>query len=648
MVKMGEFYKKAGILFIVVAFFMGNAAAYEPRNLLQKIGNEDFVKNVLLPKEKWVTYPSYNDRSGWNLFLGDNQNAVIESGEKLLDYQWQVVTATDYLEFSRSGSRAVMEDPYKKNLAVISSLFLAEMAEGKGRFMDQLINGVFAACEMTTWSLSAHLSIQLNNKKFPDHNQHIIDLAAGDVGATFSWIYYLLHTEFDKKDKLIAQRLKYEIKRRILEPYMNVNHFWWMGFELKPSQVVNNWNVWCNSNVLQAFALMEEDKDKLAKAVFKTMRSVDQFINYIKEDGACEEGPSYWQHAAGKLYDYLQILSDITGEKISIFNEPIVKNAGEYISRSYIGKGWVVNFADASAKTGGDAPLIYRFGKAVGSKEMESFAAYLVQNNYDNLRIMNSRDMYRVLQSIAHNKEITTIQPALPLEQYTWYPQTEFCYMKNNSFFFAAKGGFNNESHNHNDVGTFSLYVDSIPFFIDAGVGTYTRQTFSSERYSIWTMQSNFHNLPQVNGLPQSFGAKFKATNVSFNAKQNRFSLNIGDAYAKEAAVKLWQRTYTLADNGLNIEDEFELTTLKEPSKINFLTWAQPVITKPGTVLLTKNHTSVLFSYNPQLFNVVVETIPQDDKRLSNVWGKEIYRLTLMVKQPALKGKYAYSVKKVN
>ena len=27
------------------------------------------------------------------------------------------------------------------------------------------------------------------------------------------------------------------------------------------------------------------------------------------------KGPSYWGHAAGKMYDYLQILYDITGEK---------------------------------------------------------------------------------------------------------------------------------------------------------------------------------------------------------------------------------------------------------------------------------------------------------------------------------------------
>ncbi len=37
----------------------------------------------------------------------------------------------------------------------------------------------------------------------------------------------------------------------------------------------------------------------------------------------------------------------------------------EYMSRSYVGNGWVVNFADASAQGGGDPLLIYRFGKAV-------------------------------------------------------------------------------------------------------------------------------------------------------------------------------------------------------------------------------------------------------------------------------------------
>ena len=49
-----------------------------------------------------------------------------------------------------------------------------------------------------------------------------------------------------------------------------------------------------------------------------------------------------------------------------------------------------------------------------------------------------------------------------------------------------------------------------MPVIIDAGVGTYTRQTFSSERYTIWTMQSNYHNLPMINGFLKSMDASIR------------------------------------------------------------------------------------------------------------------------------------------
>src|SRR5690606_13653819 len=212
--------------------------------------------------------------------------------------------------------------------------------------------------------------------------------------------------------------------------------------------------------------------------------------NSNRLDGACDEGPSYWGHAAGKLYDYLHLLNYATNGQVNIFQEPMIRNMGEYIARSYVGDGWVVNFADASAKGGGDMSLIFRYGQAVDSEEMQQFAAYLFERDHRQLRISAGRDLFRALEALVTYPVLSNTEPALPT---TWYDETEFCYMQTDGgLFFAAKGGHNKESHNHNDVGTFSLYVDAIPFFIDVGVGTYTRQTFSSERYTIWTMQSGY------------------------------------------------------------------------------------------------------------------------------------------------------------
>ncbi|HLP38046.1 heparinase II/III domain-containing protein [Lacibacter sp.] len=636
------------VFILVVLFFHAfTVSAYETRNLLQKKATVDQVKASLVSKTAWIRYPAYVNRNGWDAFTGSLKDELIKEGESYLNYTWKVVTASDYLEYDRSGSRVAMENPFNANNTALSRLVFAELAEGKGRFMNQIINGVWQTCDMSSWVLSAHLGAQKSRRSLPDYREEIIDLTSADMGSFLSWTWYFLHAEFDKINPVISSRLRANIQKRILDPYMQRSDYWWQAFNYKPGVLVNNWNPWCNSNVLTCFLLLEEDETKLSAAVYRTMQSVDHFINYVQSDGACEEGPSYWGHAAGKLYDYLQLLSNASNGKLSIFNEPMIKSMGEYIARSYVGNGWVVNFADASAKGGGDAGVIYRYGKAVSSEEMQAFAAYLVNANKGKVEVNAGRDFFRSIENLASYNELLREKPALPTANYTWYPQTQFCYMKNKEgFFFAGKAGFNNESHNHNDVGTFSLYVNEVPMLIDAGVGTYSRQTFSSERYTIWTMQSNYHNLPMINGNPQQFGAQYKAKDVSFDANKSLFSADISDAYNKEASVKKWVRSYTLLATQLIIDDAFELTELKAANQVNFLTWAKPDLSKAGVVLLEKEGKSVKLEYNAAQFDAAVETIPQTDQRLSKVWGNEIYRLSLTAKKQQLKGRYKFVIAK--
>lgn len=618
--------------------------AYTERNLLQNSVTKEQLKEALVMNGAWVPYPAYSDREGWNSLLNDeDRQTLIKAGEKMLDYKWQVIRATDYLEYERSGERNIMQNPYEANRKAINVLMMAELAEGKGRFIDQLINGVFFSCEMTSWVLSAHLPRQSTKRSMPDWREQIIDLGSGNYGSMLAWVYYFFHDTFDKADPVISLRLRHELQERILDPYMENDREWWMAFYWKPGEIINNWNPWCNSNVLQCYLLLENDRDKLTDAVWRTMQSVDKFINFVKSDGACEEGTSYWGHAAGKMYDYLQILSDGTNGKVSLFNNPMIRRMGEYISRSYVGDGWVVNFADASAKGGGDAPLIYRYGRAVGSEEMMQFAAYLLKGKRPTIPLGN--DAFRTLQCVLLNKELEQTKPAHNVPACTWYPETQFCYLTNNSgWFLATKGGFNNESHNHNDAGTFSLYINNTPMLIDAGVGTYTRQTFSSERYSIWTMQSNYHNLPMINGVPQRFGQEYKATNVVCKEKQRFFSADISTAYPEEAAVNSWIRSYKLENKRLVITDKFSLKETKAANQVNFLVWGDIDISKAGEISIKVGDEHATLEY-PTNFKATLETIELPDTRLSNVWGKQIYRIVLIDTQKKLEGSYKFIIK---
>lgn len=156
-----------------------------------------------------------------------------------------------------------MESPFDSNNYAIVQLLLAELAEGKGRFMDQLINGIFHTCEMTSWALSAHLPRQPSHRSLPAYDYDMIDLTAGDLGNILSWAYYFMHDEFDKIDPEIAKRLYHELDKRIMQPYLKDDSFWWLAADYKEGDMINNWNPWCNSNALMTFMLLENDRQRL-------------------------------------------------------------------------------------------------------------------------------------------------------------------------------------------------------------------------------------------------------------------------------------------------------------------------------------------------------------------------------------------------
>ncbi len=629
------------LIIIVAAWCSLSAMAYTERNLIASRTSREQLKELLVRDRQWVDLPAYTDRAAWDSILGSRKDAYIKRGEKALAHDWPRVKATDYLEYERSGNRKIMENPLDANNSAVADLLMAELAEGKGRFVDQLINGVYAAAEMTSWALSAHTPAVKPGRSLQAHDNHVIDLVAGDMGNLYSWVYYFMQPEFDKINPEISRRLRHEIKSRVLDPFLAYDRWWWDGSRTYNGRMLNNWSPWCLSNVLLTAMLMEEDPDRYADIAWYTILGTDKFLNYIKGDGACEEGPSYWGHAAGKTLDYIDMLNLATGGKIDMSDEKLIRDMGEYIARSYVGEGWVVNFADASARGGGDPWLIYRFGKAVDSDLLKSFASML----YDGGKNPgNGRDIFRTFRSLSIDSELAAWNKPFERPASTWYPETEFCYLSTpQGLFFASKGGFNDESHNHNDAGTFSVWADNYPIIIDAGVGTYTRQTFSSERYSIWTMQSGWHNLPVINGHEQRYGRKFKASDVK--AGKNTFEVNLASAYPEEAGINEWKRSYNVKGREVKVTDRYDLREAAAPNKINFLTWGEIDVTKPGKITVDANGHKAEITYDASRFEAMAQDQELPDTRLSNVWGPKVTRVTLTDRNPSAKGRYSYTVK---
>lgn len=639
-----------------IAFFISLLVhAYEKRDLLQKTFDEGRLKSTLILNQEWVKYPDYNDRAGWNALTGSLKQEIISRGENALSYVWKVIKATDYLQYDRTGDREAMSQPFGSNRSALSDLVLAELAEGQGRFMDQIANGIWYFCETTSWVASAHMYLhtRTDRSSLPGYYENVIDLVAGDVGSFLSWTYYFFKDELNKVHPLISVRLRQTLQDRILDAYMERDYGWHV-FKATPLTKVNNWTPWCNFNAISAFLLLENDPDKLVAAVYRSMVSVDNFINYYHDDGACEEGTSYFSHAVGKMYDYLQILSYAGIQVSAVFKEPVIRKMGEFISKAYIGDGWIVNYCDASPIYNGPIGVFYRYGEAVGSNEMKQFASYLYHQGKNDSYILAGSDMFRTLENLKSHPSIVNTNPSTSAQPYSWYPQTELLYVRDNSgFFFSAKAGTNQQSHNHNDVGSFVLFYNNKPVFIDIGVGTYTGQTFGSGRYSIFTMQSNYHNLPVINGVSQrSLGSdrspdeeKYSAKNVRFDEGKSVFSADISGSYHPDSKAQSWVRSYDLNPGGkLIIEDQFVLTEAVLPNQVNFITHQKPDISKAGKVRIIIEEQIIALTYDPSKFNIAVEELKLTDKKLSNSWGERLYRLSLNSKELVTKGKYKFVV----
>lgn len=664
---------------------VGNlSVTFKPSMLLDKY-RELRNESVFSHDGTWFPYPAYNDRESWAKMLGKHSEYLVSQGEKYLEYKWKNVPATAYLAFERTGERNIMQEPLKKNRIALNTLMLAELAEGKGRFVDQLIDGMWHICHMPSWVLSAHLPRQRSNRSLPDPREQLIDLGSGALGAQVAVAWHFFHETFDKVNPSISYVVEDAVKRQILDPYLDPAEYkanWWLGFDIEKGRLLNNWTPWCNADVILCFLLMEKDPERLELALKQSARSVDKFMAYIKTDGACEEGPAYWGHAAGKLYDYLQIMHDASGGRFSFFDTPMIRDMGEYISRSYVKDGWVVNFADATARLSFTPSLIYNYGNAVGSREMMDFAIYNLADKekgaFRNPVPVIWNDAYRALESLRNIGQMTqqtevlnariasgeTMESCMDslrknVPAFVWYPETEFCYMRHGNWFFAAKGGHNNESHNHNDIGTFSLYVDGLPVFVDAGVGTYTKKTFSAERYTIWSMQSDWHNLPLINGSSQVFGREHRSSDVSVSSRRDggKFSLDISGAYMSAADCRSWKRTFDIKGGKLTITDKYILNNRVMPDVENFLVHGKVFLpgastdsgylVKAGEVIVCDGGVTMRLAY-PASMTPSVEVMNLDDKRLTDVWGDSLRRISFTSAADApVKGSYVFTITQI-
>jgi hypothetical protein len=618
-------------------------------DLLARSYPPQVLSEVVQSADEWRPFPTAGEREAWLRVPSRIRTAHIQEAEKYLDTEWPTPKASVFLDYVRDGNRSRFQSISFRRRAMLAALVLGECMEGRGRFLDDILNGVWTICEETYWGVPAHVGAQKKGSGLPDVTEPTVDLFAAETGMLLAWTHYLVGTELGRISPLAPERIRLEVDRRILSVNLERDDFWWMGFS---GRTVNNWNPWICSNWLAAVLLLEEDPGCRAASLHKILRCLDNFLNPYPRDGGCDEGPGYWNRAGGSLFDCLELLHSASRGRIDVFQRPLIREIGRYIYRAHISNHYFINFADAAARLNAEGPLIFRYGSRIEDPLLQRFGAFLAeQQSVGEGRIQGSFGILgRVLPALFGLHALVSVEPAAPMLRDVWLPELQVMSARSSrgsteGLYVAAKGGHNDESHNHNDVGNFIVYADGYPALIDVGVETYTAKTFSDSRYEIWTMRSEFHNLPTINGVAQQEGREYRAGNVKYEANDRKAELemDLHDAYPEEASVKFWRRTITLnRGRDLILRDRYELDEARFPVSMTLMSSRRPSLSASGTILLANpeqiaDSGPVSIRFDQRTLLADIEEIPIKDSRLRSSWGERIYRIRLTAKEAVLR-----------
>lgn len=546
---------------------------------------------------------------------------AVEEGERLLEERMDDLPLSLYKAFRRTGSREVYETPFFRKRRRLSHLVIAEALERRGRFLDRIEDEIWSILGEPAWVIPAHNTYVRDTPQLlvPDTGHPVLDLFSMETSEILSLSYSILHDSLTPQLKLSIES---EIGRRIIAPYLG-SWFWWMGNDGK--EKLNNWTVWCSQNMLLTILSLPVADDVRAEVVEKASVSIDDWYSQYSDDGCCDEGAQYWHAAPLCYFGCLALLDEASGGALSFMKEDRKLRAmASYIVNVHVAGDRYLNFADCSPCAGWLGAREYLFGQFTGNDELMRMA------------ISDFRDQYSRALSEGHSVELfdndynlwycyleygmsgelleREMPPASPLPSFVRYDSVGLYIYRLGDMVLAVKGGCNDDSHNHNDVGSIILYKGIHPLLADIGVETYTLTTFSKDRYTLRPMQSLYHNVVNFDGTGQEAGAEFRAVDVK--AGSDGVSMELCNAYPA-GTVSSYIRSIRPADSSVEVS---EIVSGAKRPVLSIITMDKPGY-EDGT--LAFDGWRIVLS---GVADVSIEDIEITDKRLRIAWPDKLYR----------------------
>jgi len=540
------------------------------------------IEIILNEENPLPPFPPANDRVAWENVrheLGEATVAeYIASAEIATATDIPILPATLYLEFITNGERLGYENPVSERRTMLSTLTLAECLEYQGRFLEPLLNLVWAICEESSWAYPAH------QYYLTDVEKPYIDLFATMTGRQLAEFDLLLGAEMDE---LVRKRIRYEVNHRLFDPYMTPHRRWWWMYNTNERRT-NNWNAVCNGNIVSAAILLEKNNTRLAEIIARAARSLDDYLDTFDADGGSTEGPGYWSYGYGNYVLMAHLVEQRTNGRLDFLGSELIRKISQFPARTILSHNLFVSFSDCDLHVSLRASLLAFLAKRLDLPELMALANQ--QPHKIGVRTTNEilpwglRDLFWTIPSDT---------PAFTSTKHDWYEEMMWMMARYepdnpNALVLAAKGGHNEEMHNQNDVGNIVVHVNGESVIADIGRGRYTRAYFSPTRYEHFVCQSLGHSTPVPNGQQQGAGLEYAAELLDHRADEtlDLMVTELKAAYPPEADLKSLKRTVILHRDALAgwVELIDDVTFATQAGDL------ESVLTTFGDVLIASDH----------------------------------------------------------
>lgn len=476
------------------------------------------------------------------------ENEVRDISNQLRDEMMPELSRELFDEYEITGNRLRYEEGYFKRREFLSTFGLASVIWHKKEDIEKLEYVIKEICSEECWALSAHVK-RLENPNW----RMTIDLTASETGHTLAHLYTLLKDELSEETK---ECIRKEVFRRILTPFMSAKAPAY-GWE----DATNNWNAVCCGNIGSTAIFLLEDGAEKEKLLSRIRYAIETYyLEGFGADGACTEGLGYWgygfmnmvvfamdQRSLDPTYDLMAFEKT---EKIAHFQE-----------KCYFAHGRTISFSDGSGK--GKYPMGLTCCLADLYRDIR-FPDPVYARGFTGDRCWNWNELYtgwRWTKQYLEDVKNGIVEAPKPLAGagVEFLPDAEWCILRGEyNTAVVAKGGNNDEPHNHNDVGSFFYLVDGEALLDDLGSGEYTKKYFSNERYEIFCTRGLSHNIPVIGGSDQKAGSEYRAD--AFEVRDgNTILISFAKAYGVENLQKLSRKlTFEERSGMLTVEDHAE------------------------------------------------------------------------------------------